>query len=289
LTELPFLAGYDYSGSAVSDHTATETGPAPHKPLEPIVLFPMAGQDASPGDKVYRHAEKAPAATETVTDSNDNWAAGSRVDDQDGALWLDVQGGWPQDLIAGGDFAKNQTGDEEPWADFREMLVTASVPWSRFAEGRYPADAELPSNDCIRRLRLRAGDDYKCDYVVPGTVLGVDAGGHLVRSSSGGVVRDCRDQLGALAQLAFAWYGQTRRALTLATSLTNSALELGMLVVSVGDPEVAGEDHIDQVNSVVTEIRLQTPLAEGTGPLEAPIPLMTWETAFGELDVLKIK
>lgn len=288
LTELPLLAGYDYSDNAVADHDATETGPAPHKPLEPIVLFPWAGQTGSPGDKKYRHAERTPGQLATTLDERDDWAAGVRVEDDDGALWLDVQGGWPQDQIGGTDFA-GQAEDIEPRADFREMLVTAAVPWSRYAEGRYPADEDLPAGiDCVRRLRIEAGANYKCDYVVPQTVVSIDAGGNLVRSN-GGFVRDDREQLAALAQIAFAWYGQTRTALVFSTSLVNAALQLGMLVVSIGDPELDGDEHIDAVNSVVTEIRLLTPLAEGRGLLTAPIPTIFYETSFGELDVLKVK
>jgi hypothetical protein len=285
LPELPLLHGYDYS-SGLTD--PTESGSKPHQRLHPLVLFPRPG--STPEAPRYRHAESIGIISQLEVagwKEGDDWTASSRVDHRDGSLWVTVHGK-PQDYIAGGDFS-GQAEDLKAHADYRKMLVTAAVPWSAYAEGIYPETAPA-DKDAIRTKIIEAGEEYRLDYVAPQTVLAIKPEtGELQRSDAGGYVHDDRPRLKALARLAYEWYGVTRRSLTWSTSLVNSGLELGDFVQSVGDPEIETDFEIELLNSVVTSIRLATPLAEGSGAVAAPIPTITYETSFGELDVLKLK
>lgn len=286
LGELPLLAGYDYSGTTIADGNPTEAGPSPHLPLKPMVFFRRP--DWAVGNEKYRHAEGIGILSENEIlgmQEGDFWSATVRVDHHDGALWINVGIGG-QESIAATAFTRLPE-DPEVTADYQHMIAVLTVPWSEHVQAIYPEEAPT-GRDIVRTLTLIVGDQCRLDYVVPGCVVGIDAAGELIRSTSGGYVRDDRPQLKALAKLAWQWYGQPRHALTLTTSLTNNALEVGDLIVSVGDPDLEGDVHVDDVNSVITSIRITMPLAEGEGPLSVPIPRMTYETAFAELDILKL-
>ena len=60
---------------------------------------------------------------------------------------------------------------------------------------------------------INAGPKYRLDYLVPGTVLGLDAGLPIV--ADGGVLRDDRRSLLKIARSAHAWYSLSRRQLTM--------------------------------------------------------------------------
>ncbi len=287
LPELPLLEGITYHGDALEGEPP-EVGPSPHKHLQPLVIFRR--DDWTSEKPRYRHAESVGLVGEAELagmEAEDFWSARVRVDHEDGALWVEVSNGdnW---TIAATDFSKLDE-DFTPPADYRLMYATCAVRWSQFAEGVYPPAGSLPvGRDVIRRLRIAAGPEFRCDYVVPGAIVELSAGGELLRCD-GGYARDDRSDLEALAQLAFAWYGETRQALSFSTSLVNNAVELGQLVVGIGDPELEGDLHTEDVNSVVTQIRLAMPLSEGEGAVAPIVPTMHYETAYGELDVLKLR
>lgn len=286
LPQLPLLEGYDYSGSLLAS-SPTETGPAPHKHLKPLVLFRRG--DWTEAKPRYRHAESAGLAAELETagmQAADTWSSRVHVDQKDGALWIEVSND-PQEVIAKTDFTR-LAEDPEVFADYRQMLATLAVPWSQHCSGIYPVEGTF-GLDTNRVLRIDAGDEFRCDYVVPDTVVALDTGGQLVRTTTGGYVRDDRTLLTALAQLAWQWYGQVRRSLSFSTSLVNNALELGDFIVSTGDPDIEGDVHVDEVNSVISQIRIVSPLSEGEGPLEPTPPKIHYESAYGELDVLKLR
>lgn len=281
LPELPLLANFDYSSAE-----PVEFRPGAAKLMQPLVLFRRT--DWTAPKPRYRTAETFGVSTEMASigvEEARTWTARVRVDHDDGALWIELTSG-EQQQIAKTDFAP-QPEDNQVFDDYREILATLAVPWSQYAEATYPAEAPF-GQDVNRVLTIEAGSDYRVDYVVPDTVVAIDAAGELVRSG-GGYVRDDRPQLAALAKLAWQWYGRVRRSLSYETSLVSAALNLGDYVVSVGDPEIEGDVHVDDVGSVVTLIAITMPLAESEAAAEPPLPKMHFETAFGELDVLKLR
>lgn len=287
LTEIPLLADHDYSGDMVGSAAgAQEEGDGPHLHLRPLVLFRRI--DWTEEAKRYRHAEKESIDLELTVgaQNSDPWSARVHVDHQDGALWIEVANG-VQQMIAKTDFTRLAVVDPAVHADFRFLLATLAVGWSQYAEARYPTELAPQGIDGIRRMTLLLGNDYRADFVAPQTVVGLSAGGELIRSN-GGYVRDDRPKLAAIAKLAWQWYGRFRQALTFQTSLVSNALEVGDYVVSIGDPLIPGDVH-DDVGSVVTQLRLSMPLAEGENNLSVLAPTMHYTTAFGELDALQFR
>jgi len=281
---LPLLEGYDYSTS-LSNPTETHIGE--HKRMQPIVLFRRS--DWASGKRVYRHAESAGIGADLAMslDVFDIWSARCRVADKDGALLVEVANTY-QHAIAYDDFTPLGDDIEVGTASFRKMLVTAAVEWSEFATATCPAVAPF-GRDVARRLRIDAGNAFRCDYVAPNTVLGLDAQtGLLQRSTEGGFLRDDRPKLQAIAEVAFEWYRRVRRVLEFRTTLVNSALRIGDYIAAVGDPDLNGEVTTDDVNSVVTSIRVVCPAIESEGSVSIGPPAIEYQTAFGELDSIKL-
>jgi hypothetical protein len=276
-----------YDGDAIGG-APLEASNKPHKHLRPLVLFPRPNVNPADVTERYRHAEKIGLDAEmdvAGSQLDGSWSARVHVDDDDGALWVEVGNGM-NDVIALTDFAM-LPDDEEPFADYRAMLATLSVPWSFFAEARYPEAAPF-GQDLVRRMFILA-PFRRLDYVAPETIVGLDERtGGLLRSDAGGFIRDDREELAQIARLAFAWYGTTRKAVQFGTHLINNRLQLGDLIVSIGDPAIEGDIHFADINSIVTSIRLISPLAEGEGEIEPPLPRIEYTTGFGELDALAL-
>lgn len=276
------LDGHDYSDGRLS---GTKIGDGPFDELPPIVLFRR--YDWQAGNRVYRETEKVSvtaAMAEAGVGEDELWSARVEVS-ADGSLMLDVDG--MQHWIAKTDFARLPGLDPEPLADFREMIVTATVEWSQFSEASYPDD--LPFNvDAPRELLILAGEQFRCDYLAPGTVVGLDPADGTLERSYGGYIKDDRLKLLSIARQAYEWYTINRRAITYDTRTITGDLQLGDFILSLGDPDFAGDIQTEEVNSVVTSIRLTMQVHEGdamAGGLP-PAPSIRYETGYGELDPL---
>lgn len=295
---LPFTAmleGVVYDGDVIGSGNPPnvfQLKPLKHKP--PLVLFPRPNIVDGDQTQRYRQAEKIGLTADQDQagwGASQSWTAGVHIDNDDGALWVVVHNG-QQWVIAKTDFTPladvDPTTDEIP-GDYRQMIVTATVPWSSFAEVRYPAQVDLPHGfDALRRQLIKA-PFHRVDYIVADTVVAIDEKtGTLLRNDRAGFIRDDRDKMEQIAKLAYAWYGQERKAISFSTTLVNNRLELGDLIVSIGDPDIEGDVHTEDVNSIITLIRIVMPLAEGMGEVLPPAPRIEYQTAFGELDVLQL-
>lgn len=268
---------------------ATETEVPPHRYQKPLVFYPRS--DSEPGALRYRQLDAIGLGAERpeAMDAGDVWSARIRVDEKDGSLWIDLEGEHPEDF-AFTDFARLDV-DTDPAllgsADFRLMVCTLTVPWSEYARGTYPPDA-VPGRDLVRTFFIDAGDEYRLDYLCPQTIVGlVPATGELIRNTDGGFFRDDRPQLQAIARTAYSWYSVPRRAIVFKTSLINSSLQIGTFITALGDDAVEGDVHTEDINSVITSIEISSPSVEGEGNPQPSVPHIKYETAFGELDVLK--
>jgi hypothetical protein len=193
-----------------------------------------------------------------------------------------------QEMFALNDFVYLPT-DNAPKADFRKMLCTLTLEWSEFATGSYP-ESGPPGRDLVRTLFLDAGEIYRLDYLCEQTVVALKPQtAELIRAEQGAYIRDDRDKLKAIARAAHAWYSQIRRAVTFGTSLINSKLQVGHYITAIGDDEIEGDVHTEDINSVITSIEIKSPSVEGEGSVQPSVPTIRYETAFGELDVLKFR
>lgn len=289
LPHLALRAGFDYTDENVGLGTITAHAPGAHHYLEPIVLFRR--YDWSEENKRYRHVESLGINAESELEGVENYGfylGNVTIDHQDGSLWIRLTGD-DQHCIAKTDFTPLPIDRECGNSDYQEMLVTATVAWSEYAEQHWPE--ELPFGfDAIRTLTIDAGDDYRCDHIVNGTAVAVDQQNGEVERSTGGYLRDDRKQLSSVARLAYEWYGRTRKAVTLETTTINTSFELGQLVVSLGDPQlgVEGDNITEDIQSCITSLRFDLPLVYSEGAAEPGPAKLTLQTAFGELDPLAI-
>lgn len=286
--QLALKEGFNYEDLA----DIVEIGPKPHEWLRPIVLFPLplpeGETEPPPEDRRYTNGDTASLtmALETVPLPVSVRAHCGR---EDGCLYVDAMNG-TQDMIASDDFVPIPDIDlEVTGVSYRDMLATVTVEWSEYAEGVYPEDAPF-GLDAARRMVILAGDTYRCDYLFPNTVVGLEPDGTLQRCFAGGFIQDDRTKLKGIAQTAFAWYGQTRRAIDFSTSLVTSAVKVGDFVTELGDPDIPGDIVTEDINSVVTSIRIEYRLSETDAgvPSAVQAPRMTVQTAFGELDVRRL-
>lgn len=147
-----------------------------------------------------------------------------------------------------------------------QWLATIYMLQDAYARAQYPEQDDLPSLDLIKPLLLNVRGAH-CDYMLPGTVVGVDAG-ELKKSTAGGFVRDDRPKLRDIARMAFMWYGQERRILNLSFRGLSSGFSLGHLITTIGSG-----GNTQTINTCITSITYN--LTAGTTSLV---------TSFGELD-----
>lgn len=220
------------------------------------------------------------------------WSISVRVPPKSQGMYLDVHGA-PQHVLYADSFSyldkDIRLGKFDYSTSEANMIVTLSVPDDRYCEGRWPetvGSGSASGDDAIRRKLIWAGDGYRKDYVAPGTVVGVDDGGDLERSTGGYIPKEGTDddetKLVSAAKVAAMWYTVERYVLTLETYrlMDDDTIRVGDLVVDVGDASDAG-GHRQSIDTVVTEIRISSQM--GT-PANQPPAKMTVTTGMGQLD-----
>lgn len=272
LPQLPLKKGVDYSGTAISTGAHNdETKPDDFRP--PMVLFKKPG--SSPDFYI-----KAERLANVNNDPSFSVAIGLEYDAK--AFSLNVQGA-EQHAIADSHFtalADDRTTAELGEWDYRESYCVFSIQEDRFAEGRYPEDSALPSGlDMIRRKTIYAGPSYRLVRAMKATAVDVDNDGAAKIVDTTAYLRDDREKLNALAQLAGTWYLTARKVCRLISARPSAVPAVGQLLATIN----SGTSQFDTINTIVSEIRLSTPLAEGGG-LQSPQYSIT--TAMGELDPL---
>lgn len=135
----------------------------------------------------------------------------------------------------------------EPELDYSTLRVTVTAEADSYAEGKFPADADLPADVPLETLIIDAGDHYRLDYLAPNTIVGTDNGTPIL--AIGGRIRDDRAELETLAKMAFQWYGTERTPLKVTFKNIKNVFRLGMMINHIG----SGATQVN-VNTVVTAI-----------------------------------
>ena len=283
---LPLIEGVDYSGQLIQNLNADESAIGERVNLAPLVVI------LRPVDGRWVSAELVGQDTnlETTDDSENNrFSLAVEVPNNSHGFYLKV-GGQPQHVLAGTSFTALGVDENlgAHTATSSGMLATLAIEADAFAEGVWP-DPLAGGFDVVKRKIIDAGDGYRRDDVAPGTVVGVDSNGALIRSDGGvlpAVSPSDERRLAALAKLAFSWYGIPHAKLSLQTARLqpDSALPLACVIVTYGDPAKAGE-HNQVVNAPVTQVRITAPFGR---PEDMPLPTMSIQTWAGELDALQL-
>jgi len=264
-TYVPLRVGIDYAGAVTP---ATETADIKDADyLPPILLYKIEAIRAS-GDAGWVHCERINAGLETASEKRvRNYAVDLAVRDDVPGFATTVQGG-PQHYVAADLYVPDSSFEAIPAGfgiDSDAWIATVYMQQDQYCRAQFPLEADVPSLDLVRQLVLRVAGSY-CDYLVPGTIVGV-TDGELVLTA-GGFVRDDRERLQDLARLAFSWYGQTRKILNLSFRAVVSGFSIGQLITTIGTG--AAEEEI---NTAITSITYD--LHGGATSLS---------TQFGELD-----
>lgn len=245
---------------------------------QPPLVFMHVPAAASPDRYWVEGTKIAENAHLEATSDIDNRLFSLRVEVPNLAygLYWHVEG-QKQHVIAYDDFVPLDVDTLVGQFDWREAICTVSLEDDRHCEGRWPPDnlLFLAGVDRPRRQILYVGDHYRQDYLVPNTVVRVNAKtGALVRST-GGWIADDRQKLIDRAQQIYRYFGQVRRSLTFETGRHTSALRRGEYVVQIG------VDNITAIGSVITQISISSPEGENA------IPRMLVETSYLELEAVQ--
>lgn len=270
--QLPFKRGVDYSGTIIEDDTHNDE----EKPDDfrgPLILFKRVG--TSPAE--YLQAEKM-----ANIDRDPIFSIAVGIEYNGACMSLNVQGA-EQHAIAHGRFtgqSEDRTTAQLGSWDYREAMCTVSLQEDRFAEGRYPEDDALDQSlDTIRRKVIYVGPSYKLIRVLKDTIVDIDEAGIPQKTTNTAYIRDDREKLKSLAKLAHQWYATTRKVFRLTSARPSARPAVGMMLTKVNE----GTAHEEEINTIISEIRLSTPLGENGA---VPVASYSITTAMGELDPL---
>jgi hypothetical protein len=285
LQSLPLYVGVDYSGTTIEDGELPEVVDSETPVMPTMCFFPTIEDD----QKWFEASSNALSNVSTADDER-RWSLRVRVEDERPRFWLDVIGNH-QHQIAAGDFVAVDGDEDMPNKyDWRDALVTLCFEENRQARAEWPTS--LPGAGveigAIRVKHLDIGDGFCQDYVTPQTVVGIsyESGstlGELLRSESGGFVRDDTPKMRAMASQLYDYYKKVRKVLRIEKVGLASELWLGDYITQLGAAEDAAE-LVESIGTVVTQISVSFPAGNASSPPEPP--RMIWETAQGELDAL---
>jgi hypothetical protein len=178
----------------------------------------------------------------------------------------------PNHVFAGTDFAGAADSHVNPEFNWRKIGVTGFYATDHHQHIIITGLMSV-SGDVTRRLVIEVPD---CEfwYVVPTTVIGIDAGGnrlHIHHDNT--VLRDDVAKLRIAAVYAAAWYGIPRQALTLPIKRLGLFGPLGAMLTEITDAWTR-----EPVRTVITSRTCDyaagtTVLQTGWGGMEAPIPV----------------
>lgn len=232
--------GWDYATGTPSGDT---TGDAPDAYLS---IFAVVQTDVGPPESVQRVDRLSDAPRGGPYTSYDLYPA-----DKTPGVRLRSRRGLPHTL------AKGRFDDAEPSAVETEispdtLRVTMTVESDAYSEGVWPDTT--PAGVPVEELVIKAGDEYRLDFLAASTVVAIEEGYPVTRQNAL-VLRDDRQRLRDLARLAYEWYQQPRSELTLSlngvrqVADATNRLGLGTMVTTLGE----GATQAD-INGVVASI-----------------------------------
>ena len=150
-------------------------------------------------------------------------------------------------------FGKNHFDDGEaigptlvqPTFDYEDLHATVFMK----TDQRVGIDVDIPDDDSFenqRTLRIML-EDAELWYVAPDTVIGVDDD-KQPKFHTGGVTKDDRPRLRAVAAFAKAWYSHKRSVVEVTRRVITKALEVGAYVVDISTGK-----QTEEAGTVVTE------------------------------------
>jgi hypothetical protein len=249
-SHLPLYVDLDYSDYNIEEDSTINNLPAGSVPdfQPPLAAVKLLRADSS---TFYAHIDKV-TAEQSPDAGNSNyvrWNADISMQDQSPGFKIKIhaEGRGQQHRLFLEEFTKADATDgwdnlpDMSWRD--NLLLTVYCHADSYAECRVPKDSALTSIE-ITRLVIDVPDAYM-DWVAPGTVVGIKDG-QLVRSESGGMVRNDFNRLQKVALLASGWFGVERSTAAIGYKRLAQIAKVGYLITTINGTAV---------NTVVTKVR----------------------------------
>lgn len=160
----------------------------------------------------------------------------------------------------------------EPW-DLSQSMATVTIQLDHYCE--FTATVDDPP-EVLRVKRIGVGGNRRLDLLAAGTVVGVDANQELIEHSGNSWIRDDRDELELIANLALSWYSSDRQSVEFSSRWLSGNLQIGTMVGRVIDNAVNHE-----VNAPITLVSVTSPV----GSTAVQPSVIRYATSFAELDV----
>jgi hypothetical protein len=262
---IPLRTGISYAGTVDLETEEADTIDADFLP--PILLYKTQALRAS-GDAGWVHAERLNAAYESESTKREfAYSVDLSVRQDTCGLIVKTQGA-PQHYVAADLYTANSSFEAIPSGvgiNHNQWLATIYMLQDAYCRAQFPLEADVPALDLVRQLVIRVAGSY-LDYLVPGTIVGVNAGQLVL--TDGGFVRDDRQRLKDIARMAFEWYGTQRKILNLSFRGVVSGFSIGHMITTIGSGATE-----ETINTAITSITYN--LRDGSTSLT---------TSFGELD-----
>ena len=222
-----------------------------------------------------RHVEQIADNEGENDDDTYRWSAIVSPDSVQSGFRLRING-LPKHVVDPGFAALPEDTPTGGW-NYQSAIFTVAIEGDHYCEATWPDND--PNLEPARERLIDVGPAYQLHHIAKDTVIGVNPDQSLQRMAASRWVRDDRELLAGIAQLAFQWYGQDRHGLTFATSLVTDAFEIGDMITEV---KGLGPRGNTTVNSVITELTIESGIADGDR--EPPPPRISYRTNFAELD-----
>ena len=278
---LPLRSDHDYRGTKIEDDAIDDNTPADGnwKYLAPLAILNLKDPDKKKEYFCDLAKSGELAAIETMGyGAGVEFSASFQIPENSAYFQLKFSAA-PQHVLAKNDYdPPTNLGyyEEPPLYDWKnDLIATLAVETNCRVQVQWPdpVDAET---DFLKTLWIDLSDFAALHYVAPATVVAVEDG-KLIRSSSGGIIRDDRPLLKRMARLAYEWYARRRQALTLTYVGAKKYFRVGDLITELG----AGAT-LEPIRSVVTEIRVDF------GRTPKDMHHTTIHTQWAELDVARL-
>ncbi len=286
---LPLKSEHDYSGLNISyDEIPTTLDPSASWDYIPMmVLYPLTNE-VDPFARTYIDLAKMGQLNDIEIAGDGNGFPSScsvGLETEAPAFRLVCHGEYGQHAFGAGEgdykFTPLSYGsgysEPSPALSWEKFICTVAAEADYFVTSNYPV-APSGDPDCLKVLHIDASQFCDLHYVAPLTIVGLNKGA-LTRTETGGIIKDDRKLLEMISRVAYEWYSVKRQALTIGLRGALKPVEVGDLIVEIGN-EDNGTDQA--IRTVVTEIEINFARTESS------IHTTKIQTQWAEFDVLKM-
>lgn len=241
VNQMPLCCGWDYSNPASPLFVNDPLGAAPE------FQRPFAFVDI--GSEQWRFAHEINVSSETDNKTR-RTSYHLRMLSGFPGLQLSPSGGMPHALALNHfDPEEDAPTEHPPEVDYETLRCTVCAEFDAWCEGYFPVAKPAASPVSQLYIYLQNPERARFDWMAAGTVFDIQDG--VLKTSSGGALRDDRMLCADLARLAYQWYGVPRAELAVESAFCEVIANVGDLIRRI---EPVGTDAEVIVNAVVSQV-----------------------------------